>query len=225
MKITKFTFPLVILNLTALILITFGLPDIVPLQIGLTGTVNLSGSKWYIPLIGIIPIFIAVIYKLHIEYLQENLNKNIENKIIPAIAIIVIPLTWIPAFLALSLSNNVTTINSSSNLPLIHVIGFISIILGILFIVIGYYIKNLKQNRLAGIRTTWTLKNELVWKKTHKIGSYTFMIGGLALLVCALATSISENLFYSIVGWIIAIVLAIILPIIYSYCEYNKIKS
>ena len=225
MKITKFVFPLVILNLVALILVTFRLPDIVPLQIGLTGAVNLFGSRGYIPLMGLVPVFIAVIYKLYIGYLQSDLNKNIENKIIPAIVIIVIPLTWIPALLALSLSNNVNSINTASNFPLIDSIIFVSIILGILFTFVGYYIKNLKPNILSGIRTPWTLKNEFVWKKTHEIGSYTFMMAGFVLLLCALATFISENFFYSIIAWIVAIILAIITPIIYSYYEYNKIKD
>jgi len=225
MKIIKFVFPLVILNLIALILVTFGLPDIIPLQIGFTGAVNLFGSRWYVPIIGIIPVFIAVIYILHIYYLQTDLNKNIEDKIIPGIAIIVIPLTWIPTILALNIPNNINSIDSLPNFPLIELIVFISIIIAILFIFISYYIENITPNRHMGIRTPWTLKNEFVWKKTHKLGSYTFMIAGFILLVYALTTFISKNFFYAIIGWIIAIFLVVVVPIIYSYYEYSKLKD
>jgi len=225
MKIIKFVFPLVILNLITSILVTFGLPDIVPLQIGFTGAVNLFGSRWYVPIIGMIPVFIAVIYTLYIYYLQTDLNKNIEDKILPAIAIIIIPLTWIPVILALNLPNNINSINLSSNFLLIELIVFISIIIAILFIFISYYIENIKPNRHTGIRTPWTLKNEFVWKKTHKLGSYTFMIAGFILLVYGLATFLSKDFFYAIIGWIIAIILAVVVPIIYSYYEYNKFKD
>lgn len=60
MKIIKFVFPLAILNLITLILVTFGLPDIVPVHINLAGAVDGFGSKCYIPILGIIPIFIII---------------------------------------------------------------------------------------------------------------------------------------------------------------------
>lgn len=213
MKIIQFVFPLVILNLIALILVTFGLPDIVPIHINLVGAVDGFGSRWYIPIIGMMPVFIVVIYILYTYYLQSDLNKNIEDKIIPAIAIIVIPISWIPTILALNYFH------------LIEIIVFISIIIAILFIFISYYIENLKINKYTGIRTPWTLKNEVIWKKTHKLGSYTFMIGGFVLIVYGLATFISKNLFYFTIGLTISIILVAAVPTIYSYYEYNKFKD
>lgn len=223
MKIIKFVFPLAILNLIALILVTFGLPDIVPVHINLAGAVDGFGSKWYIPIIGMIPIFIAIIYIVYCYWANEiNLNKYAEDKIIPGIAIFFIVISWIPVFLALTLTNLKGFVSQS--LLSVEIVAFISILLAVLFVFMGYYMENIKQNRFFGIRTHWTLKNDVVWKKTHKLGSYTFMIAGFVLLVYGLATFISGNFIYVIIGLIISIFLAAFIPIFYSYYEFKKIR-
>ena len=51
--------------------------------------------------------------------------------------------------------------------------------LGILFYYCGILIENAKRNWFIGIRTPWTLSNEKVWERTHKIGGKLFKIAGL----------------------------------------------
>ena len=225
MKIIKFILPLAILNLIALILVTLGLPDIVPSHINYVGDIDSFASKWYIPLIGLIPVFIAIIYMIYTSYLQSDLNKEIEDKIIPAIAIGFIPFTWISVILALNFQDNINSTNPLINFSSINIIVFVMVILAILFIFISYYVENMKQNWFMGIRTPWTLKNELVWKKTHKLGKYTFRIGGFLLLLHTLVVFLTYDFFYAIVGLIIVIMIVAAIPIIYSYNEYKKIKN
>src|SRR5918996_1351378 len=50
---------------------------------------------------------------------------------------------------------------SSSMLPAI----------GLLFIFIGFMLRQSKRNFFIGIRTPWTLSSDRVWDKTHQIGS------------------------------------------------------
>jgi len=225
MKILKFILPLTILNLIALILITFGLPDIVPIHINLLGVVDAFGSRWFIPIIGLIPVFMGVICKIYIYNHHVDLNKEIEDKIIPAIAIILIPFTWIPAILALIFQENINSSSTPSIFISMDLTVFVLVIIAIFFVFLSYYIKNIKQNWFMGIRTPWTLKNESVWKKTHKLGMYTFRISGLVLLAFASATFITKDIFHGIIGLIIAIIIAAAIPIIYSYTEFKKIKD
>ncbi|MBZ9569943.1 SdpI family protein [Methanobrevibacter sp. TMH8] len=223
MRIIKFLLPLAVLNLIALILVTFGLPNTVPMQMNLEGAVNSFGSKWFIPIFGIIPILIVIIYIIYIYYGNNDLNKNIKDKIIPAIAILFMIISWVQIGFVLVLTEFNSFISNYS--LLIEITSFIFIVLSVLFVFIGYYIEDIKPNRTFGIRTPWTLNNEIVWKKTHKLGSYTFMIAGFVLLVYSLATFISENIIYAIIGLIISIFLAAIVPIIYSYYEYKNITN
>ncbi|MBI5825257.1 MAG: SdpI family protein [Chloroflexi bacterium] len=50
--------------------------------------------------------------------------------------------------------------------------------MGILFIAIGYLLKQAKRNFFIGIRTPWTLSSDSVWDKTHQLGSVLFMLSG-----------------------------------------------
>ncbi len=50
--------------------------------------------------------------------------------------------------------------------------------MGILFIAIGYLLRQAKRNFFIGIRTPWTLSSDTVWDKTHRLGSVLFMVSG-----------------------------------------------
>jgi uncharacterized membrane protein len=50
--------------------------------------------------------------------------------------------------------------------------------LGILFVFIGYLLRQAKRNWFIGIRTPWTLSSDTVWDKTHRLGSVLFMLSG-----------------------------------------------
>jgi uncharacterized membrane protein len=51
--------------------------------------------------------------------------------------------------------------------------------MGILFIFIGYLLRQAKRNWFIGIRTPWTLSNDTVWDKTHQLGSILFIASGV----------------------------------------------
>ncbi len=53
---------------------------------------------------------------------------------------------------------------------------------GVLFIFIGNYLSQVKSNFFMGIRTPWTLSSDEVWRKTHIVGGYSFVISGLLFL-------------------------------------------
>lgn len=94
----------------------------------------------------------------------------------------------------------------------------ICVLVGILFIVIGNYMQQVKTNYFVGVKTPWTLSNETVWNKTHRVGARCFMISGFLIMVSFLFP----------MKWIIWIVIssAVIssaVPIVYSYVIYKKI--
>lgn len=62
----------------------------------------------------------------------------------------------------------------------------ISILLGILFISLGYYFEDCKPSWFVGIRTPWALSSEDNWSRTHKLGAKLFYALGVALIVCAI---------------------------------------
>jgi uncharacterized membrane protein len=55
--------------------------------------------------------------------------------------------------------------------------------MGILFIAIGYLLRQAKRNFFIGIRTPWTLSSDTVWDKTHRLGSILFMVSGAFAII------------------------------------------
>ncbi len=63
-----------------------------------------------------------------------------------------------------------------------NMIQLLSPAFGVLFFYCGIMIENAKRNWFIGLRTPWTLSNEEVWNKTHRVGGQLFKIAGLIAL-------------------------------------------
>jgi len=92
-------------------------------------------------------------------------------------------------------------------------------IFSIFFYYCGILIQKAQRNWFIGIRTPWTLSNEQVWNKTHKIGGILFKIAGIISLIGILLTE------YALFFVICPVILASLFPVIYSYFAYQKLTK
>jgi uncharacterized membrane protein len=53
--------------------------------------------------------------------------------------------------------------------------------LGLMFIVMGNYLPKVRRNPFIGIRTRWTLGNEEVWYRTHRVSGRLMVACGLVV--------------------------------------------
>jgi uncharacterized membrane protein len=51
--------------------------------------------------------------------------------------------------------------------------------IGLLFVFIGFMMRQARRNFFIGIRTPWTLSSDTVWNETHRVGAVLFMISGV----------------------------------------------
>ena len=96
-------------------------------------------------------------------------------------------------------------------------------LMGLLFIVLGNYFQSVKPNYFIGIRTPWTLENETVWKKTHKLGGWLFLAGGICIIILSLLVQNNASLvttLFLIIAGIISII-----PVLYSYLTFKKLEK
>ncbi|BCY28117.1 immunity protein SdpI [Flavobacterium okayamense] len=98
---------------------------------------------------------------------------------------------------------------------------FIFALIGLLFAGLGNYFKTIKPNYFIGIKTPWTLENEEVWKKTHLFGGKLWFAGGLLIFILSL---IIPNVYSFYVLMTVTVIISII-PIIYSYLKFKKLKT
>lgn len=61
------------------------------------------------------------------------------------------------------------------------------VMIGILFLYIGFLMEHAEPNWFVGIRTPWTLSSNSVWKKTHQKGAILFKIAGIVSMFGILA--------------------------------------
>jgi uncharacterized membrane protein len=93
--------------------------------------------------------------------------------------------------------------------------------LGLLFIFIGYLLRQAKRNFFIGIRTPWTLSSDAVWNRTHQLGSVLFMISGVVAFLGAWSGGMTALLmiFVPLMG-------STLFLVVYSYILYqNETKS
>ena len=57
---------------------------------------------------------------------------------------------------------------------------------GFLWLVLGNMLGKIRRNTIMGIRTPWTLKSDVVWERTHRMGGPLMVTHGLLILLAAL---------------------------------------
>lgn len=90
-------------------------------------------------------------------------------------------------------------------------------VVGLFFTIMGNYLTQVKHNYMFGIRTPWTLANEEIWRKTHRLAGPLMMIGGIISLISSFFSGLA-----AVIVFIIVIVIASIIPVFYSYLLYTR---
>ena len=90
--------------------------------------------------------------------------------------------------------------------------------LSLLFIFIGNYLPKCKQSFTMGIKTMWTLSDERVWNKTHRLGGVLFVISGVVILAASLFCG--EKLMFIVT--MVAALGTVLATTVYSYLLYRK---
>jgi uncharacterized membrane protein len=126
----------------------------------------------------------------------------------------------ITAVIVLMLLIQLSIIAISLHVP-IDIISIISIAISLLLIGIGNYMGKLRRNFYAGIRTPWTISDDTVWERTHRLGGWLFVAAGVIGLITAFIPSAPIKL----AGLLAPILLAGVISVVYSYIEYQKLHA
>ena len=89
--------------------------------------------------------------------------------------------------------------------------------IGLLFIFIGFMLRQAKRNFFIGIRTPWTLSSDNVWNETHRVGAVLFMISGVLAFIGGFfgGTTAFWMMLVPIIG-------STIFLLVYSYVLYQR---
>jgi len=91
------------------------------------------------------------------------------------------------------------------------------VLVGLMFVLIGGSLGQVRSNYFVGIRTPWTLASDLAWEKTHRLGGKLFVALGLLLAIAPWVLT-GE-------GWVYALLAGIAIMVVglmaYSYVVWR----
>jgi len=209
-KIHKGIIILILMSIIATAFIYSSLPEKIPSHWNIRGEIDSYNNKSFVWFTSLLPlgIYLLMIYIPEIDPRRESYKKHKKAyKILMNILVLFfIVIHWITIFSALGHQ--------------IRVARIIPIGVGILFIVIGNYMGQIRPNYTFGIKIPWTLADETVWRKTHRVGSFAFILSGLIFIIAGII-----NKSYSFVLAMSSIFITLIYTFVYSYLEYKKIHG
>ncbi len=219
-KITVLSLILLSLVITALML-QF-MPDTVPAHYNAAGEIDRLGSKYESFLFPAATAVMGAFFLLMDKWLQTRSDmKAAERKVfyIIAVATVVFFVGMGVYFMAQSIAygagNDVSVPGFSSAL-----FNTVSILMGTLHIILGAFMPNARVNYLFGIRTTWSMANETVWKESQRFGGVSSVLCGSVLII--LGIFVTEYTLWWMLG---ILALWSIITIAASYVFYRKARA
>lgn len=183
----------------------FFFPETIPVHWDISWNVDGYGSRYMLFIYALLPIVIyyGMLLTKKIDPRTDELKKR--GKTYNTIR------TYLSFFFVLfAVFFYYITLNPHSNGTF-----FISMIVGGMFIMLGNYMPKVPKNYFLGIRSPWTLASDVVWKKTHKVAGYGYVIAGLLTIIGGFM-----NIYWLI---FISIIIVTIYVYVYSYVEYRKL--
>ena len=96
----------------------------------------------------------------------------------------------------------------------------IAAVVGVTLVILGNVLPRARPNWWFGIRTPWTLSNDRVWERTHRVGGYVVsIVGVLVILAAIVGVSVAPPAIA-----VLAAVLALGL-VVYSYIVWRQETS
>lgn len=184
------------------------LPENIPMHFNIHGEVDSFAPKIFI-IINPTILFILNLIVIFVKYNDPKI-KNVPKKLLK-ILLFIIP------FMSLVMVSFTIFISLGYNLR-IQVI--MPILISVIFILIGNYLPKCKRNYTVGIKLPWTLHNDNVWIKTHRLGGFLFVITGVLILFTSIF--LNKISFFIMISMLLIILIS---TTIYSFVIYKKQKS
>ena len=168
-----------VVNMVGHLAVYPAMPDTVPTHWGASGEVNGWSSKQSNLIFCVLPLILLLLMEVvrRIDPKHQNVERfgKVWNIFITLFVLFTCGMTWLTELTVFDV------LPGSSNMISIVVCGGI----GVMFVILGNFMPNIKQNYTFGCRTPWALNDEHNWQRTQRMGGYTFVVMGIVLLVLA----------------------------------------
>ncbi len=184
------------------------LPDIIPIHWNVKGEADGFGSKtwavWLTPglMVFMFPLFRWLLPAISPRKFDVTAFRDVYDLIVVGLMVLLLVIHLI--------SLRQTLDDQTNALQLIFTTLFL------FFAVLGNVMGKIRRNLWMGIRVPWTIASERVWNDTHRVAAWLWVVAGL--LGAGLAW------FNHLIAACVALAVAIIFPIVYSYNRYKTLE-
>jgi uncharacterized membrane protein len=187
------------------------LPERVPVHWNLAGEADRYGPAWENALL--MPAVAIVLWAvLLVLPLADPLRRNYAR--FPGTLKLfrwLVPLTVVAFHLVVALGSLGLPIDSGRG---------VTVVLAVVFVVLGNSMGKVKHNWFVGIRTPWTLASEEVWTRTHRLAAPIWVAGGLVQLVGAFVPGTAGEVLFAA-----PLAAMVLVPVGYSFVLFRKLAS
>ena len=171
--------------LVVLITLQF-LPDQIPAHYGSNNQVTRWGSKYETLIFPALTMFFGffMLGMAKLSGKHEENGRNNENVCIIAGIMVLILFNAMAGYSLYTSFNKVENLSSA----VLDINQLVFGILGISMIFIGNIMPKVRMNSFMGLRTSWSMKNEMTWKKSQHFGGISFIVGGIIIVVICIFT-------------------------------------
>lgn len=196
---------LMFLPLAAVLVALPFLPGLIPAHYDFSGQITRWGSKYEMLLTPAVSILFGYFMLGMGKYSakREKTGTNNENVCLTTGIVSLIIFDTITGYIIYTAFNAVESLSSAK----IDINQLVMGILGIVMVVIGNVMPKLRMNSVIGLRTIWSMKNEVTWKKSQRFGGISFIAGG------AIITAVCFLLKGMVCFWTVMGILTVILMI------------
>lgn len=221
----KLMWTISILSLVLTVVVLQFMPDSVPMHYDLAGNIDRWGSKYENLIFPAIILLLSLHWHLFIAHYEKKAAKTFfereRSEALSAAKVLKIAgvsmtamFTVMQGFILYS-----AYVEANANAAQTPVdIGKVSCaLIGIMLIILGFYMPKTKKNHIAGVRTRWSMYNDTTWRKSNHVGGIAMMIAGLSMILTAVFVRSAAT-----VVLLLAYILAAAgLTLIYSYKVYK----
>lgn len=185
------------------------LPEQIPAHYGLDNQVTRWGSKYETLIFPAVTILFGL--------LMLGISKFSSNQEKACMLAGIFSLFIFNAMTGYFLYTDFNKVENLSSVP-IDIFQLIFMLLGIFMIAIGYIMPKLQMNSVIGLRTHWSMKNEITWEKSQRFGGMLSIITGILLVVVCCFT----KGFACYLWWMGILIVSLPIDIWYTYRAAKK---
>lgn len=202
------------------------MPDVIPMHHDIAGNTDRWGSKFESYIFPIIIIVVTVFWYFLIRYYEKKaMNEKEEKKQMEAKSsakfLNIIGISQAAMFGIMHyfiLYSSYVQADTGETKATVDIAKISCLLLGILLVILGNFMPKARKNYSAGVRTSYSMYNDVTWRKSNRFGAICIIVAGILTVI----TSAFANGTVSVVCFLVYIITATVATAIYSKKVYDE---